>query len=164
MRVQHHADRVLPSRVRHAVATALTAAALLVPVAGLSGVATAQPGPGLPPVPGAPAAPGAPAPDVAAPDAAPAAPAAPGGAPGLPGAPIAETATLNITGPDGTTIQVSIDLAGTVDELKAEVATETGIPVESQRLLTETDVELQDGAPLSEYSLRDGDTLSVSQL
>ena len=35
---------------------------------------------------------------------------------------------------------------------------------QSQRLLTETDVELQDGAPLSEYSLRDGDTLSVSQV
>ncbi|MEV0768933.1 ubiquitin-like domain-containing protein [Nocardia salmonicida] len=157
MRVQHHAQNALGTRLRRGVTVGLIAAAMAVPVAG---IASAQPAPPAPPAaPAAPAAPEAPA--------APAAPAAPGlpGLPSLPGLPLAENATsitLTVNGLDGEPIAVDVDTTATVKDLKALIQEQTGVPAAEQQLVTESEVKLEDSNTLASYELADGDVVNLA--
>ncbi|MFI7524860.1 ubiquitin-like domain-containing protein [Nocardia salmonicida] len=160
MRVQHHAQNALGTRLRRGVTIGLIAAALAVPVAG---IASAQPAPPAPPAaPAAPAAPEAPA----AP-AAPVAPAAPGlpGLPDLPGLPLAENATsitLTVNGLDGEPIAVEVATTATVKDLKALIQEQTGVAAAEQQLVTESEVKLEDSNTLASYELADGDVVNLA--
>ncbi|MEU4808903.1 ubiquitin-like domain-containing protein [Nocardia fluminea] len=163
MRVQHHAQHTLGTRLRRGVTVGLIAAAMAVPVAG---IASAQPAPPAPPA--APAAPAAPVgPEAPAVPGAPGLPAAPGlpGLPGLPGAPLAESATsitLMVNGVDGESIPVSIDSTATVKDLKGLIQEQTGVPAAEQQLVTASDVELVDSETLASYELADGDIVTLA--
>ncbi|MFE9787218.1 ubiquitin-like domain-containing protein [Nocardia salmonicida] len=157
MRVQHHAQNALGTRLRRGVTVGLIAAAMAVPVAG---IASAQPAPPAPPAP--PAAPAAPAAPEA--PAAPAAPAAPV-APGLPGLPLAENVTsitLTVNGLDGEPIAVDVETTATVKDLKALIQEQTGVPVAEQQLVTESEVKLEDTNTLASYELADGDVVNLA--
>ncbi|PKV81673.1 ubiquitin-like domain-containing protein [Nocardia fluminea] len=169
MRVQHHAQHTLGTRLRRGVTVGLIAAAMTVPVAG---IASAQPAPPAPPAapaapiaPAAPVAPAAPiAPEVPAVPGAPGLPATPG-LPGLPGAPLAESATsitLTVNGVDGESIPVSIDSTATVQDLKGLIQEQTGVPAAEQQLVTASDVELVDSETLASYELADGDIVTLA--
>ncbi|MFD3508901.1 ubiquitin-like domain-containing protein [Nocardia sp. NPDC058666] len=178
MRVQHHARLPLSTRLRRGLTVGLIAAAMAVPTAGLLPVtASAQP-PALPALPVIPEAPELPAaPEV------PAAPAAPGGlgVPALPGAPAAvpaapaapkapvelsdpsgEPLTVLVVTVDSGPVEVSIDAAATVKDLSAALETETGIPIEQQRLFIEDgSVELESSQTLASYGLVSGDVVEL---
>ncbi|MGW0325897.1 ubiquitin-like domain-containing protein [Nocardia sp. NPDC055165] len=162
MRVQHHAQNTLGTRLRRGVTVGLIAAAMAVPVTA----AAQAPAPPAPPAPSAPAPEAQTQADPVAP-AAPAAPAAPGlpALPGLPGAPLAEGAssiTLTVNGLDGEPIAVDIDTTATVKDLKALIQEQTGVPAADQQLITESEVKLEDANTLASYELADGDIVNLA--
>ncbi|MFE1591633.1 ubiquitin-like domain-containing protein [Nocardia sp. NPDC058705] len=164
MRVQHHAQHTLATRLRRGMTVGLIAAAMAVPVAG---IASAQ-APALPAAPEAPAAPAAPAlPAAPAAPAAPAVPAAPGlpGLPGLPGSPLADSATsitLTVNGLDGEPIAVDIDATATVEDLKILIEEQTGVAAAEQQLVTDSEVKLEDSRTLASYELTDGAVVNLA--
>ncbi|MFD3595972.1 ubiquitin-like domain-containing protein [Nocardia sp. NPDC058640] len=178
MRVQHHARLPLSTRLRRGMTVGLIAAAMAVPTAGLLPVTASAQLPALPAlpvvpeVPPLPAAPGAPAvPAVPGEDTVPGVPGEPAAVPGSPAGrqapvelsdPTADPLTVLVVTLESGPVEVSLDAAATVKDLSAALETETGIPVQQQRLLIKDgSVELESSQTLASYGLVSGDVVEL---